>query len=138
MSLSRTAGSQAGWALISGSVNSARVDAHRLRQLVQKVLDLVESSSEKEHLYQVAGDLIMSIPSRIESLETKLDGLGYALSIMGKEHLRDRLPLSDRTLIETTVEGSPAFKTPMMHSSAKRVAQRHMAARVAQRFLERE
>lgn len=134
MSLSRTAGSQAGWALISGGVNNSRVEVHRLRQLVQKVLDLVESSPEKEHLYQVAGDMIIAIPTRIEALEKRLDGLGYALSIMGKEHLRDRLPLSDRSLIETTVEGSPAFKTPMLHQSEKRVAQKYLARRVVQRY----
>ncbi len=138
MSFKRHAGSQAGWALISGGVNEARVETHRLRQLVQKALDLVESSSEKEHLYQVAGDVIMAIPSRIQAVERQLDGLGYALSLMGREHLRERLPVSDRAMIETTVEGAPAFKTPMLHESTQRVAQQYMARRVARKYLERE
>jgi hypothetical protein len=137
MSLSRKAGSQAGWALISGGVNAARVEAHRLHQLVEKVLRLVESSSEKEHLFQVAGDLIIGIPKRIERIEQQLDETGYALSIMGKEHLKDRLPISERTKVEETVEGVPAFGSPMHHDSAVRVLERYLAQRVARRHAER-
>lgn len=137
MSLKRTAGSQAGWALISGGVNDARVEAHRIRQLVHKVLKLVQTSKQKEHLYQVAGDMITAIPDRVDALERKLDALGYALSLMGKEHLRERLPVSEREMIETTVEGSPAFKTPMLHQSAHRVLQRRLVRRVARKYVSR-
>lgn len=138
MSLKREAGSQAGWALISGGVGDARVEVHRIRQLLHKVLKLVDSSEHKEHLYQVAGDMVMAIPARVEALEKKLDGLGYALSIMGKNHLQERLPLSDRMMIETTVEGSPAFKAPTIHQSARRVAEQHLTRRVARKYLERD
>jgi hypothetical protein len=133
MSFSRKAGSQAGWALITGGVNAARVEAHRLHQLLNKVLALVESSSEKEHLYQVAGDLIMSFPVALERLEQQLDETGYALSVMGKDHLKERLPLSRRNLVDETVEGARAFGVPMVHQSAARVAERYLARRVARR-----
>jgi hypothetical protein len=131
MSLKREAGSQAGWALITGQVSDARVDAHRLHQLIHKVLALVNSSKEKEHLYQVAGDMVHAIPERLEKLEQRLDNLSYALSIMGKEHLRERLPVADRALIESTIEGSPAFRSPMLHESSKRV---HLIKRVADKY----
>lgn len=137
MSLSRKAGSQAGWALIAGGVNAARVEVHRLHQLVAKVLRLVEKSPEKEHLYQIAGDLITSIPKRIERIEQQLDETGYALSLMGKEHLKDRLPVSQRALIDATVEGVPAFGVPMHRDSARRVFERYLSNRVARRFVER-
>jgi hypothetical protein len=136
MTFSRKAGSQAGWALISGGVNAARVETHRLHQLVEKVLRLVENSSEKEHLYQVAGDLILGIPKRIERIEQQLDETGYALSIMGKEHLKDRLPLSQRALVEETVEGVPAFGVSMRRDSVARVLERYIAQRVARRHAE--
>lgn len=137
MSISRNAGSQAGWALIAGGVSAARVEAHRLHQLLNKILKLVESSSQREHLYQVAGDIIVAFPKRLELLEQQLDETNYALSVMGKDHLKERLPISSRNKVEETVEGSPAFGSPMLRQTAKRVLQRHLAKRVAQRHSER-
>ena len=138
MAFSRKAGSQAGWALIAGGVNAARIEAHRIHQLLTKVMELVEKSPAKEHLYQVAGDLIVNLPKRIENLESQLDETSYALTVMGKDHLRDRLPLSRRNLVDETVEGVPAYGVPMFRQSARRVAQRHMARRVARRHPGRE
>lgn len=136
--VSRTAGSQAGWALISGGVNSARVGAHRLHHLLNKVLALVEKSEQREHLYQVAGDLIVGIPQRLEQIEAQLDETAYALTVMGADHLKERLPLSRRNLVDETVEGTPAFGAQMLRQSARRVAQAYLARRVAQRHLEEE
>lgn len=135
MSFSHSAGSQAGWALIAGGVNAARVDAHRLHQYVTKILKLVETSPEKEHLYRVAGDLIVDFPKRLEKLEQQLDETGYALSVMGKDHLKDRLDITRRNRVEETVEGAPAFGGPMFRQTVERVAERHMARRVARRHL---
>lgn len=113
-----------------GGVNAARVDAHRVHQLLNKVLAIVDHSEAKEHIYQVAGDLIQEIPHRLEVLETNLDTVSYALSKMGEEHLKDRLPLSFRALVEETVEGAKAFGAPMHHeSSASRVAHRYLRKR---------
>lgn len=134
MPLSRNSGSQAGWALITGGVTSARVEIHRIHQLVDKVLRLVEDSSQREHLYQVAGDLIIDLPRRVERLEGQLDETAYALTLMGEDHLKDRLPLGRRTLVEETVEGVPAFGAAF-NRSAERVLQQHLARRVAQSFL---
>jgi hypothetical protein len=122
----KNAGSQAGWALITGGVNSARVDVHRLHQLVLKVLKLVDTSPEKEHLYRVAGDLILGIPQKIERIEQQLDETSYALACMGEEHLKDRLPVSSRAKVEETIEGAPTFEAPMLHQSASRVAHRFL------------
>lgn len=135
MSFSRSSGSQAGWALIAGGVNAARVEAHRLHQYLGKILKLVETSPQKEHLYQVAGDIIVDFPERLEKLEEQLDELGYALSVMGKDHLKDRLSLTRRNRVEETVEGAPAFGGRMLRQTAERVAARHMARRVARRHL---
>jgi hypothetical protein len=138
MSFSRNAGSQAGWALITGGVNAARVETHRLHQLLNKVLALVESSPEKEHLYQVAGDLIVNLPKCVETIEQELDATSYALSMMGKDHLKDRLPVSLRNKVEQTVEGAPAFGVPMPRTSAERVLETYLARKVARRYLGEE
>jgi len=133
MSRSRKAGSQAGWALISGGVSAARVDVHRLHQLIGKVVKLVKTSPAREHIFQVAGDLLVVVPQTIERLEQQLDETSYALSIMGRDHLKDRLQLSRRTRVDETVEGAPAFGSHMLRGSARRVAERHLARRVADR-----
>lgn len=138
MAFSRNAASQAGWALISGGVNAARVEAHRIHQLLNKVLELVEKSPQRAHLYQVAGDYIVNLPQRMDNLESQLDETGYALSCMGKDHLKDRLPLSRRNVVDETVEGARSFGVPMLRQTAERVAQRHMARRVARRHAGRK
>jgi len=137
MSISRSAGSQAGWALIVEGVSSARVEAHRLHQLLTKVLKLVESSPEREHLYQVAGDLIVEFPKRLELLSQELDATSYALSVMGTDHLKERLPITLRNKVDETVEGAPAFGAPMIRQTTDRVLKRYMAKRVAERHLGR-
>ena len=106
--------------------------------MLNKVLKLVETSPEKEHLYRVAGDLIVEFPRRLEKIERQLDETSYALSIMGKDHLKDRLPISNRNLVDETVEGAKAFGVPMKRDSTSRVLERYLARRVARQHLGRE
>jgi hypothetical protein len=104
-------------------VTKARIEAHRIRHLVNRATSLVGSSSEKEHLYQVAGDIIVGLPDRLEKLEVTLDRTGLALSEMGQDFLKSRLPFSEKTLVEEAVE--PAFgKGRPMESMSERIASR--------------
>ena len=98
------AGSQAGWALITGGTSAARVEAHRLHQLLSKTLKAVESSDLKEELYAVAGDILTAMPEGLKRLEQHLDETSYALSILGQDYLKDRLDASSRARIDTAVE----------------------------------
>jgi len=110
---------QVAWALLTEANAAARLEAHRIRHMTNRVLAMVEQSSAKEHIYQVAGDLVLAVPRRLESLETHLDRLSYALSVLGTDHLRERLPMSDRALVdEATHKGRPF--------SASRVAARYL------------
>lgn len=122
----RTAHSQAGWALLVSGVASARVEAHRLHQHLLKVLQLVESSEEKEHLYQVAGDLIQSVPDNLARLEASLDMTTYALARMGEEHLKDRLTISQRALVDESVEGAQPFDAIRKRNAFRAPAQEWM------------
>ena len=138
LSVHKKAGSQAGWALITGGVNAARVDVHRIHHLLNKVMKLVETSPEKEHIFQVAGDIMMALPSLMTRLEDQLDETSFALACMGKEHLKERLPISRRNQVEVAIEGAPNFGVPMSRRSVERVAERYLQEqRVAQRYLER-
>lgn len=113
--------SYASWALITEGVTSARVEAYRLRHLLNRTMELVENSEKKDHLYQVGGDIIMGFPQRLHRLEETLDRTSYALSKMGEAHLRERLPISDRELVEESIERAAPL-SPAMSRAAKNVA----------------
>jgi hypothetical protein len=106
----KQASSQAAFAVLSEGVHAARVEAHRIRHLINRALRLVEESKHKEDIYQVGGDIIMGMPSRLDQIEQKLDKVSYALSIMGKDFLEARLPLSEKRDVEDGVKfGQPPF-----------------------------
>lgn len=88
-------------------------------------MKLVEKSPEKDHLYQVAGDIILTVPRRIDALETTLDRLTYALSVLGTEHLRERLSLSDRAMVDEAIHQARPFATSTPKSTA-RVSYRYL------------
>lgn len=99
--------SAAAWALITEGVVAARIEAHRLKHLVNRAMKLVEQSDHAEHLHQIAGDLILAAPRRLEKLELDLDRTSLALAKMGESFLEARLPLHDKTQVEEAVK--PAF-----------------------------
>ena len=105
--IEKRSSSQVAWALLTEGVTSARLEAHRLRHLVARAQKLVDASEFKDHLYQVAGDIIMHLPDRLNRLEGDLDRTSLALSRMGQTFLEARMPLSDKQLVEEAV--SPAF-----------------------------
>jgi len=124
----KTASSQAAWALITEGVAGARVEAHRLKHLVNRGLKLVEESEYKEHLYQVAGDLIKGAPRRLEKLEMDLDRTSLALAKMGQTFLEARLPLHDKAEVDEAV--LPAFGSGAhRYASRFHVAVDHVAVR---------
>jgi len=116
--------SQAGWALITEGVTSARVEAHRLQKLIQIGLRLIEQSSHKDHFYQMAGDLIVGTPKRLDALINDLDRTSYALTKIGEDHLRDRLSITDRALVDDGVQNPKPFGGSRPRTAAERVARR--------------
>lgn len=117
----KTADSQAAWAIVAEGVAASRMEAHHLHKLVDRVLSMVNSSTEKEHLYEVAGDSITAIPKHIEQLERQLDKTSYAVASMGKDELKVRLSLSDRDMVDEALEKAAS-------QSVQAVAARFMQA----------
>ena len=127
----KQASSQAAWALITEGVTSARLEAHRLQHLINRGLKLVESVKREddrscctEHLYQVAGDLIIAMPKRLLKLEQDLDRTALALSKMGEGYLSARLPIGDKTLVEEAVDSASFGGGRRKSSPVDRVASR--------------
>lgn len=128
--LPRTASSQVSWALLTEGVAGARVDLHRVKLLVERAARLVEQSEAREHLYQVAGDLITGLPQRIADAEVSLDRTSYALALMGEDFLRGRLPLGARNRVDEAEATAPYSKERRVKESERDAS----AARVAARF----
>lgn len=122
---SRSASSQAAWALLIEAAASARLDAHRLTHLTNRAQKLIEESPHKDHFHQVAGDIITAAPKRLESLKTHLDRLSLALARMGTDFLESRLSIGDKTLVDEAVE--PALgRSVGRYSAVQRVAHRYL------------
>ena len=102
----KRASSQAAWALLTEGVTRARVEAHRLQHLLGRASALVEASEEKEHIYQVAGDIVTAAPERLDNLLVALDRTALALSRMGDEFLSSRLSLADKTMVDEAIESA--------------------------------
>lgn len=127
MSDKKANSSYASWALIMEGVSSARVEAYRLRHLLNRTLELVENSVAKDHLYQVGGDIILGFPQRLHHLEQTLDRTSFALAKMGESHLRERLPISDREKVDQSIERAAPL-SPAMKRATQRVVWRYRHA----------
>lgn len=117
----KTASSQASWHLLIEGVSQARLETHRLRHMLSRVLELVSTSEDKEKIYRLAGDLISGAPDRMDQLEIVLDRTALALSRMGEEFLGARLPLDEKNLLDDTL--LPA-NTSREQEAAVRLARR--------------
>jgi hypothetical protein len=127
----KTASSEAAWALLMEGVTSARVETHRLKILINRCEALVKDSTHRDHLYQVAGDIIVDMPVKLQRLETVLDRTALALSGMGEDFLSARLPLHEKNLVEEATSPA-AFGGNQPRSSVERVAQEYMRRKVGQ------
>lgn len=129
------------WSLLTEGATNASLEAHRLRQMVNRMLVLVEASEKRDHLYEVAGDIIVDFPHRLQHLERHLDRLSYALASVGKKQYRDRISLTDRYKVDYAMqdaafplvsdEGQSPFPPPKPETAAQRVARRYATGRTA-------
>lgn len=93
-------------------------------------MTLVKTSPEKEHLWQVAGDLIQGVPERMSELERALDRTSYALVVMGEDFLRGRISIDDRYVVDEATKTHPYMEPRKKETSEERVALRYMWAQL--------
>lgn len=129
MKRTKTSSSQVAWSLLTEGVTQARVDLHRLRLMLDRVQAMVEESTHRDHIWQVAGDMMFGIPDALSGAERSLDRTSYALSVMGEDFLRGRLALDDRNRVDGAVKSSP-FSQRAKESMESRVARRFIQAQV--------
>ena len=115
------------WSVVSGGVSSARVSLHKAQHLVKRALELVEASDQREHLYQVAGDVIQSLPTMLASIGKDLDKTIYAISVLGKDSLKSQISASDREDVDVALESVGDPPDDPKKASALRVAKRALS-----------
>lgn len=69
----------------------ARNLADRLKRDVVKAIGLIHASSQRDHLYAVAGDIILGAPSTIQELERSLNAAAMAVDKLDYEEIRQVL-----------------------------------------------
>jgi len=125
----RKASSQAAWALLTEGVSEARVLTHRVRHMLDRAQAAAAESADREAIYRALGDLLEGAPERLDNLERVLDRTGYALSKMGEEFLKGRIPLDDRYEVDEAVKAVPGFSPGTRRKSSpspSRVTERYL------------
>lgn len=133
--MDKKSSSQSAWSLLAGSVSQARVESHRIRHMVNRGQKVINASVARDHLYEVAGDIIVGLPERLTLLENLLDRTSYALSIMGEDFYRGRLSLDDKEMVDQAVKYSQSpFPSP--RKVANRFLQRQAGVQKVERMIE--
>jgi hypothetical protein len=104
--MKKNSNSQAAWALLTEGVTKSRLDAHKLQLAIRRIERLIEKSENKDDIYQVAGDLIQSVPKDLDSLISTLDRTSLALAKMGESFLQGRLSIDDLNMVEDATESA--------------------------------
>lgn len=118
----KKASSQAAWALLTCGVSESRVEAHRIRHLVDRLQKLADHPEVGEFVYAILGDVVEGLPGRVDALERTLDRTSYALTKMGQDFLKGRIPVSDRNHVEEAVSATGFVKD---QASSESVAMKH-------------
>lgn len=89
----------------------------------------MEGSKAREHLYEVAGDLIQGMPQMMDSALRSTDRTQYALAKMGEDFFRGRVPLEDREYVDAAIRGEGAKRREVESRLLHRCASRYLRAR---------
>lgn len=88
MSSHRTAGVTV---YLQEELSDARLRLDELKGYIARALELVHASSQRDHLYAVAGDLILAVPECILKAERALEATAMAVNKIDYEELRQVL-----------------------------------------------
>lgn len=76
---------------VQEELSDARLRCSELKRMIAGVLEIVNESDQKDHLYAVAGDVIVSIPDVLLRLEKALEASALAVNKLDYEELRQSL-----------------------------------------------
>ncbi|MFA5054144.1 MAG: hypothetical protein WC565_08795, partial [Parcubacteria group bacterium] len=76
---------------LTEELGDARLRCTQLKQLVTKAVELVEKSGNRDHFYEMAGDVIYGIPDLLFRLDKALDAASLAASKLDYEEIKQGL-----------------------------------------------
>lgn len=127
----KRASSQASWSILAGGVSEARVEAYRLHLAINQMIEALKNSPAIEEIYRLTGDNFLTIPDALANIERHLDRTNYALITMGSDFYRQRLPHSDREMVDLVSKYNPAPSAARYKSSARLASEmREMRERI--------
>ncbi len=93
--------------VLQAGVSKTRISTHRLRQFLHSVLQQVEDSKAKEHIYSVAGDAIIGVPSLLDDIDRELNNLSYTLASMTRRDLKKQISSTDLQTLDQAIKNIP-------------------------------
>lgn len=106
--------------LLVSNTSDAILELQSLKELLFRAQELVENSKEKEHLFEVAGDIINEVPESLERLEYLLDKILFTLNVSLKKETSPKISPADKDKIEK------AFKKKHLKDLSKKVAKKYL------------
>lgn len=88
MSTNRTAGVTV---YLQEELSDARLRLSELKGYIARALELVHASKQRDHLYAVAGDIILAVPDCVLKAERALEAAAMAVNKIDYEELRQIL-----------------------------------------------
>ena len=76
---------------IQEELSDARLRTDELKHYIVRALDLVHKSNQRDHLYEVAGDIIHAVPECLLKIERALGAASMALNKVDYEEQRQIL-----------------------------------------------
>lgn len=86
-------------------LGDARLRCEQLVAYVTEALRLIELSSQKDHVFEVAGHLIHGVPVTLEKLQKSLQAVALAANRIDYEELRNVLRPEKVDEIEKSLDG---------------------------------
>lgn len=76
---------------IQNELSKARLCTENIKHLVVRSIKLIQDSGQRDHFYEVAGDIIHSLPAELSGLETALNSAAISVNKLDYEEIRQIL-----------------------------------------------
>ena len=75
-----------------------------LEDIVDKAIELIEESEEKDHIYSKAGDMISRTPDLLDEINKGLDIISYTSSRIDQKKLKNKVPADTKQYIDKVIK----------------------------------
>jgi hypothetical protein len=73
---------------VQEELSDARLRCDELKNHIMKAIEFVNASGKRDHIYSVAGDIVLAIPETLMKMEKALEAAALAMNKIDYEELR--------------------------------------------------